>query len=243
MGETSARRIRAGATLATVAVAIAAAVLSWSGLTHLAVSVSVSSRIAWLFPVAVDGAMLAGSLTALQAALRGHRVVFPWLVVVFGAALSVYGNIRSVPEGGVDSAIVHGAAPLLLLASLELLFGLIRKKNFETKQVGVVGQAAVAGVQVPKAESVLKGSVDSTPKVSVPDTSATVETARPASAGKAKSADIAKPKTTDTDQEREVLKARVIELRSQESPLSYGKISEELQIPLSTVKRWARQAA
>ena len=71
-------------------------------------SVGVPENLGWLFAVSTDGMMLAGSLAILHSTLRADRAVFPWTVVILGAALSIYGNVRSAPAGW-DSAIVHAS--------------------------------------------------------------------------------------------------------------------------------------
>lgn len=122
------RSIRGFSTGATVIVALAAAVLSWSGLTRLAIESGITPSIAWLLPITVDGSMLSGSLAVLHATLRSDRAWFGWVITAAGAGLSVWGNVSASAVSGYTASIVHGIAPLALLASLELLFRLVRHR-------------------------------------------------------------------------------------------------------------------
>lgn len=129
ISQKSDRSIRIWASVATVIVALAAAALSWAGLTELALASGISPNIAFLLPIVIDGSMLSGSLTILHYSLRGDSgTKFPWAVVLGGAALSVWGNVAASTVAGPTAAIVHGAPPVALLASLELMFKLIRHR-------------------------------------------------------------------------------------------------------------------
>lgn len=127
--------IRRGSTLATILVGVCAAMLSFSGLSHLAAQESIAMPI--LFPIIIDGSMLAGSLALLHAVLRGEGATrtgsFARAIVAVGAAISIYGNVASGSSLTVSSIVVHASAPVAYLASMELILGVVRHRLVESQ--------------------------------------------------------------------------------------------------------------
>lgn len=208
--------------------AVAAGILSWSGLTALAVGVGISQEIGWLFPLAVDGSMLAGSLAVLHATLKAERATFPWAVVAIGAALSVYGNVRS-GTGTVDSALVHGSIPVLLLLSVEMLFRLLRHRI----ETDVAASAAAEVAEVAAAEKAAR-------KAARERRAAARPTVAPKPVPPSTDRGVA-PLALVSETDRSALRERALELRA--AGHSYGRIAGEIGVPVSTVKRWAAAAA
>lgn len=119
------RTIQRLSTLTVVVVALGAAILSFSGLQTLAVVHGFDPRVAWLLPVIVDGTVLTGSLGVVAAGLVGIRTWYPWLLTLFGVAVSVWGNVASAPQDLVSQA-VHAIAPLTFALSVEGMLRIYR---------------------------------------------------------------------------------------------------------------------
>lgn len=127
-GEKAIRRI---ASSTVVAIAIAAAVLSFTGLRQLALTAGFAPELAWLFPLIVDGLTLIGSLGVVHATLTGMRVWFPWTLTLTGVGLSVWGNIAAA-DPAVLSRLVHAVPPVVLALSLEALLRTYRYRLTHT---------------------------------------------------------------------------------------------------------------
>lgn len=121
------RRIRRAATAFVVFVAVAAAVLSFSGLHRLALDAGFHPYIAWLFPIATDVAVAAFSLAVVHHTLAGMRVWYPWLCMLLGVGVSVAGNVWAAPDGLV-SRLVHAWPPVVFALAFEALARLLRHR-------------------------------------------------------------------------------------------------------------------
>jgi len=115
--------------MATLAVATASAVLSWSALSVLAEQQGIAPNLSFLFPVTIDGSIVAAAGVTMASALRGDRAIYGWFVVALSSALSVFGNIARVgPHPSVTSVIVHATPSVMLLLSIEASLHLTRKR-------------------------------------------------------------------------------------------------------------------
>lgn len=112
-------RIRKTAVTMIFIVGISAALLSWNGLTFLAITAGFPAFLAWLLPVSIDGMLILGSASILHATMTNQRTWFGWLMTSVGVALSIWGNIASVGAHDVQSQLVHGIPPLMLFLSIE----------------------------------------------------------------------------------------------------------------------------
>lgn len=128
---TADRWIRLGAVVMMLVVATSAAILSWSGLTFLAVMSGIPSEIAWLLAVAIDGSLILGSIETVHATLTKRSPAYGWTLTGVGVSLSIYGNVVSSADSGFQSALVHAIAPCVLFLSVE---GLVRILKFRITQ-------------------------------------------------------------------------------------------------------------
>jgi hypothetical protein len=112
-------RIRKTAVTMIFVVGSAAALLSWNGLTFLALTAGFPAYLAWLLPVSIDGMLVLGSASILHSTLTNMPVAFGWLMTAVGVALSIWGNIASVGVHDVQSQVVHSIPPLMLFLSIE----------------------------------------------------------------------------------------------------------------------------
>lgn len=119
------RRLRVLSTLTVLVLAVAAAVLSFTGLRDLAIASGIPAQIAWLLPLVVDGMVLTGSLGVIASALTGIATWYPWFLTLFGVAASIAGNVLAAPPD-TTSRLVHAMAPTTFALSIEGLLRIYR---------------------------------------------------------------------------------------------------------------------
>jgi len=121
----AAQRIRRISVATVMMLAAGAAVLSFAGLRELALQAGFPPELAWMFPIIVDGLVLAGSLGVISAALAGVRTAYFWFLTLLGVFISVVGNIASAADDVLSQA-VHAAPPLIFALSVEGLLKVYR---------------------------------------------------------------------------------------------------------------------
>lgn len=119
------------ATVGTLAVIAAGFALSFDAIKAVGEAASVNPAISWLLPVSIDGAMLVATITAIVLRSFGRRVVYPWLVVVVGVAISVWcnGTHAGLRQGALElgaktAAAVSAIPAVTLFLSVHLLITL-----------------------------------------------------------------------------------------------------------------------
>lgn len=115
------------ATVATVAVALSAGVLSWHGLTQLGIGAGLGD-LSVLLPVVIDGGMLVGALHVLHAGLSGRSTAWGWLMTWTGIVVSVWGNVAGAANLTFASAVVHAMPALTLAATIEATMQIIKHR-------------------------------------------------------------------------------------------------------------------
>lgn len=122
----------------TVVIAIGAFILSFAALTDLAQRSGIEAHLAWIWPIIVDGMIVASTVAIV--ALNGHSrraMVYPWTLLFFGAIVSTAANsvhailtvdaIRSgIPP--IVSALVAAMPPVVLLAITHLTVHMYQKR-------------------------------------------------------------------------------------------------------------------
>ncbi|MGL3807268.1 DUF2637 domain-containing protein [Paeniglutamicibacter sp. R2-26] len=126
------------AVAATVLIAVGAFVLSFDALTDLAGRSGINANLAWIWPIIVDGMIVASTVAIV--ALNGHSrraMVYPWSLLFFGAIVSTAANsvhaILTVSAQQSDippvvSALVAAMPPVVLLAITHLTVHMYQKK-------------------------------------------------------------------------------------------------------------------
>jgi hypothetical protein len=121
----------------TVLIAAGAFILSFASLTDLAARSGINPALAWIWPIIIDGLIVAATVAIV--ALAGHdrrTLAYPWSLLFLGAVVSTAANsvhaIISVDQshGGVPpvvSAVVAAMPPLVLLAITHLTVILVQK--------------------------------------------------------------------------------------------------------------------
>lgn len=142
------------AVAATVVIAVGAFVLSFAALTDLAERSGIDPSLAWIWPIIVDGMIVAATVAIV--ALNGHdrrAMFYPWALLFFGAIVSTaansahailtVGQIRSeIPP--LVSALVAAMPPVVLLAITHLTVHMYQKRAevIQENQRAVEEQAA-----------------------------------------------------------------------------------------------------
>ena len=126
------------AVAATVLIAVGAFVLSFDALTDLAGRSGINANLAWIWPIIVDGMIVASTVAIV--ALNGHNrraMIYPWSLLFFGAIVSTAANsvhaILTVSAQHSDippvvSALVAAMPPVVLLAITHLTVHMYQKK-------------------------------------------------------------------------------------------------------------------
>jgi hypothetical protein len=150
----------------TVLIAVGAFVLSFASLTDLAARSGIDANLAWIWPIIVDGLIVAATVAIV--ALAGHdrkTLAYPWALLALGAVVSTAANavhaIISVNQvnGGVPpavSAVMAAMPPVVLLAITHLTVLLVQKaapvpapKKKSTKAPAAARKAAPAAIEAP----------------------------------------------------------------------------------------------
>lgn len=130
------RPIVATGIASTVVIGSGAFVLSFSALTDLAVRAGINPEIGWMWPLIVDGMIVAATVAIVALAGReGKEQFYPWLLLFFGAVVSTAANsIHAIlavkaSNGNVPvavSALVAAMPPVVLLAITHLTVLLVQ---------------------------------------------------------------------------------------------------------------------
>ncbi|HUM68187.1 MAG TPA: DUF2637 domain-containing protein [Chloroflexota bacterium] len=105
--------------------ALAAFVLSFDALRHLAAANGVAPGMAWLYPAIIDGAIIIFSLSVLQASLNRERTRYPWALVGLFTALSIGLNVLHAPTAPLPR-LLAAVPPIALFLSFELLMNQVK---------------------------------------------------------------------------------------------------------------------
>jgi Protein of unknown function (DUF2637) len=148
---------RVCAVLITVGIGAASFVLSFAALRDLAARAGISERLAWLWPLIVDGTILQATMAVVV--LAGHRDQgrsrrYFWIVLSSSAAVSVGANaLHAVLPGSTPvspwlAAAIAVVAPVSLLASTHGLSLLVRVTRHPVAGLHDTEQDAVEAVQL-----------------------------------------------------------------------------------------------
>lgn len=126
---------RVAAVLITVGIGAASFVLSFAALRNLAARAGIPERLAWLWPLIVDGTILQATMAVVVLAAHGDQARsrrYFWIVLSASAAVSVGANgLHAVIPGSTPlnpwlAAAIAVVAPVSLLAATHGLSLLIR---------------------------------------------------------------------------------------------------------------------
>lgn len=125
---------------ATVIIAVGAFVLSFAALTDLAVRSGITPALAWIWPVIIDGLIVAATVAIVALAGRELKVLaYPWVLLFGGAGVSTAANavhaILAVEHTTVPAAVaavVASMPPVVLLAATHLSVVLVQNAATRT---------------------------------------------------------------------------------------------------------------
>jgi hypothetical protein len=100
--------------------AAAAFTLSYDALHQLALDSRVRPRLAWMWPVVIDGTIVVALLTVLAAKRAAASTGYPWTLAGLFSAASVAFNIAHAPDRPV-AQLVFAMAPVALVLTTHLL--------------------------------------------------------------------------------------------------------------------------
>lgn len=138
-------RVRLAAMVAVLVVAAVAAVISYGHLS--AVAARAGETHASLFPLSVDGLIVAASLVLLarrQAGQPGGPL--PWFGLGLGIAATVAGNVASA-DPTLAARVIAAWPPVAFALAYELLLGLIRPRAAESGGEPAPRAGAAAGLE------------------------------------------------------------------------------------------------
>jgi uncharacterized protein YoxC len=103
--------------------AVAAFTLSYNALRELAGDNGIPSRLAWIWPLVVDGFLMVATLSVLRNSLNGEKSLYQWSLVALFTFASIGFNVLHADGGWLT--MVVGAVPPVALA-LELAMGQLK---------------------------------------------------------------------------------------------------------------------
>lgn len=110
-----------------LAVAAAAAYVSYHHFYGLAISLGERHDMAVLYPAMSDGVIVMASLVMVYSSRRRLRVpVLAWVALALGGAVTLAANVAHGWSGGLGSRLVSALAPLAFAAAYELLMWIVR---------------------------------------------------------------------------------------------------------------------
>jgi hypothetical protein len=203
--------------------AIAAFVMSFDALHSLAIeSGAIAPQFGYLFPLAVDGAIIVFSIGALRASLCAESTRVPMLLVVAVTSLSVIFNIAHAPFG-LLSCVMAATPPLLLFLAFE---SLMRQLSSEFRRRSAVASLEELKHQHSEALDRLEALQAKEQKLSGRVDELTQEK---------KQARTSRQGSATTEAERQARVARVQELKL--NGASNAEIAKELSVSKATVRR------
>lgn len=109
----------------TMLVAVGSFVLSFNGLRDLAATYGIPASLAWVFPLTIDGTVIAATLAVVVI----PKGVYGWTVLAGAALISITGNgVHAVQWGPIGIAIAT-VPPVLLLATTHVLVKLAQPRQ------------------------------------------------------------------------------------------------------------------
>jgi hypothetical protein len=114
------RRIQRVTTCGVAGLALAGFAMSYEALHALARDSGVSSGLAWLWPLIVDGFIVVASLSVVRAVIESRRTWHPWALLLLFSSISVAGNIAHGPPTAMGR-LVAAVPPVALVLAFDLL--------------------------------------------------------------------------------------------------------------------------
>jgi hypothetical protein len=131
-------------------------ILSYSNLYETGLSLGLSPKLAWIWPLLVDFALIVFSLAVVRAGLHNERTWWPWLLVGVYTVATVAFNIYHAPAN-LAAQIVAIVAPVSLFLSFETLMGMLKSG---VRRSGLVQSIAQITAELAKLEGLYRERQD-----------------------------------------------------------------------------------
>jgi hypothetical protein len=131
-------------------------ILSYSNLYETGLSLGLSPKLAWIWPLLVDFALIVFSLAVVRAGLHNERTWWPWLLVGVYTVATVAFNIYHAPAN-LAAQIVAIVAPVSLFLSFETLMGMLKSG---VRRSGLVQSIAQITAELAKLEGLYRDRQD-----------------------------------------------------------------------------------
>ncbi|MDP4512139.1 DUF2637 domain-containing protein [Nonomuraea turcica] len=142
-----------------LAVAAAAAYVSYHHFYALAIALGERQDMAILYPAMSDGVIVMASLVMVYCSRRRIRVpVLAWVALALGGAVTLAANVAHGWSGGLGSRLVSALAPVAFAGAYELLMWIVRntrRPSVEPRQEEHVCQPVETAVEVERVVPVL----------------------------------------------------------------------------------------
>lgn len=117
--------------------ALGAFVLSYNALYEVAKSHGIPVRLAWIWPLLIDGAIVVFSISVVRASLLRESARWPWALVIVFTVGTVFFNVLHfvpIPYPLVVSVTIAIIAPVGLVLAFETVMGML-KSNVARKEI------------------------------------------------------------------------------------------------------------
>jgi Trp operon repressor len=131
-------------------------ILSYSNLYETGLSLGLSPKLAWIWPLLVDFALIVFSLAVVRASLHNEQTWWPWLLVGVYTAGTVGFNVYHAPAN-LAAQIVAIVAPVSLFLSFETLMGMLKSG---VRRSGLVQSIAQITAELAKLEGLYRERQD-----------------------------------------------------------------------------------
>ena len=151
---------------AVLMLAVIAAVVSYSHMYELALRHGEPEWRAALFPLSVDGMIVASSMTLLSDARHGRKGGFlPWTLLIIGSAASLAANV-AVADPTVWSRVIHAWPSFALLGAYELLMREFRTAAKSVRNASAADEQTRAREEETKTEETQGSAISEEPQFS-----------------------------------------------------------------------------
>jgi predicted outer membrane protein len=136
--------------------AVGAFVLSYATLWDTALSYGLSPKLAWIWPLLVDGAIIVFSLAVVRNGLLGEGTGWPWLLVIVATVGTIILNgLHS--DGRPVAVVVAVVAPIALVLAFETSMKMLQS---DVKRAGAVQSIGGLSVKLSELEGLYRERQD-----------------------------------------------------------------------------------
>lgn len=140
--------------------AIGAFVLSYNALYGVASSHGIPVKLAWIWPLLIDGAIVVFSISVVRASLLREKAWWPWLLVIVFTAGTVFFNILHfvpIDRPLLVSITIAIIAPVGLVLAFETVMGMLKSN---VARYGIVQSIAQITAKLSELEGLYQGRKD-----------------------------------------------------------------------------------